>query len=463
MTNYHLWNPYTDVSNLVRFLNIGPIVIERGEGAYVYNQHGKKYINAGSSLWNVAVGHGRKELAQAAKEQMETLAYASCHEQTNMIAVKLADKLCEMTDYYYDMAYLACNGSDAVDAAFKVVRQYFRQHKDKTLQGKYKIISFENSYHGSSFGAISASGNEKDKKLYGPLLQGFIQVPPPYAYQKAYGTQEQKECEKRCISYVKEILKSEGTDTIAAFIAEPIMGCYGVIPFSDEFFEALIGLCHEHQILFISDEVSTGFGRTGRMFVCDGWKEKPDILCLSKGISSGYLPLSAMLTTSEIYQNFKKKDFLFEHGCTASGHPVSCAVALRNIQILEEEHLCENATEVGTYLIEKIRELMPSHSMIGDVRGRGLMIGIELLDGEKPMSEEMTYQIMTDCAILGMLTYYERNIIALFPPLIITKEIADDIVSILDKALDNSKMGSFNRKKRAMKAFSESMINKKIE
>lgn len=463
MKNYHLWNPCSDVEDLADMVDMGPMRIVRGDGVYVYNEKGKRYLNAGSSLWNVAVGHGREELCQIAYDQMKQCAYASCHEQTNPPAMQLAEKLCNMTGGFYDMAYLASNGADAVETAIKTARQYFRQHENPAFSGKYKIISFVGCYHGASYGAVSTSTDPLDEKLYGPLLPGFLKIEPPYAYHKAYGTSDQAECEKRCLAAISELIQNEDENTIAAFIAEPVMGCAGIIPFSDEFFVSLIQLLHKHHILFIADEVTTGFGRTGRMFVSENWAERPDMMCLSKGLISGYLPLSAMLATEKVFKNFRGKGRRLEHGYTASGHPVCCAVALKNIQIIEEESLCQNSAEVGKYLLDQIAVLQKKYGCIGDLRGRGLMIGMELINSEtkEPLSANDTKKIMLDTAMMGVLMYYDRNILGLFPPLILTKEQADEIVAVLSKSLDISKSGIRKRRIRMMKELSNRALQKK--
>ena len=294
-------------------------------------------------------------------------------------------------------------------------------------------------------------------------MPGFLKIEPPYAYHKAYGTSDQAECEKRCLAAISELIQNEDENTIAAFIAEPVMGCAGIIPFSDEFFVSLIQLLHKHHILFIADEVTTGFGRTGRMFVSENWAERPDMMCLSKGLISGYLPLSAMLATEKVFKNFRGKGRRLEHGYTASGHPVCCAVALKNIQIIEEESLCQNSAEVGKYLLDQIAVLQKKYGCIGDLRGRGLMIGMELINSEtkEPLSANDTKKIMLDTAMMGVLMYYDRNILGLFPPLILTKEQADEIVAVLSKSLDISKSGIRKRRIRMMKELSNRALQKK--
>ena len=451
---YHLWNPFTDLEEFLPYKDVGPMTIVRGEGPFVYNEAGKKFINASGSLWNVAVGHGREELADIAFDQMKKLCYSSCFRQTHPKACELADCLCALTGNYYDKAYLGSNGSEAVETALKMTRQYFRQSKGEDKRGKYKILSFKGCYHGVSYGAIGLSGDEINEKLYAPLPGGLIKVEPPYSYHRAYGTEDQAECEYKCLEEIQRVIEREGPDTMAAFIAEPVMGERGIVTISDSFFDSLMELLNKYDMLMIADEVTTGFGRTGDLFATDRWKKRPDILCLGKGISSGYLPVSAVLATKKVYENFKGEDKYFQHGSTSSGNPVCSAVALGNINIILRENLVENSRETGTYLIRKIKSLMEERPVLGDVRGRGLMIGLELVEDRitrKPLGESEMFEIVADCASLGVIVYYNRNVIALFPPLIITKDIADHIYSALKTALDTSKKEEILKKKRLLK------------
>lgn len=458
---YHLWNPFTDLEEFVPYKDMGPMTLVRGEGPYVYNASGKKFINASGSLWNVAVGHGREELAEAAAEQMKTLCYSSCFQQTHPRAVEFADKLCRLTNYEYDKVYLGCNGSEAIETAIKLTRQYFRQSDDEALRGKYKIISFNGSYHGVTYTAMALSGEEIYEKLYAPLPTGIVHIDPPFAYHGSYGTEDQAECESRCIKSLRELIESEGPETVAAFIAEPVMGDIGILPLSDDFFDKVTEVCKEYDMLVIADEVTTGFGRTGSLFASESWKIRPDIMCLGKGISSGYLPMSAVMAKSSVYKNFIGKEY-FQHGSTSSGNPVCCAVAMANIDIILSEHLIENSAETGRYILDNLRDMMKERSIIGDVRGRGLMIGIELVkdrSSKEPYKMKEVFNIAADCASQGLIPYYNNNFMALFPPLIIDKKIADDILTILSSSLKTGKTENIRKK---MRLFSELAASKKI-
>ena len=456
-TPYHLWNPFTVMDEFLPLLEFGPMVITRGEGPYVFNEQGVRYINGLSSLWNVAIGHGREELVEAASKQMRELAYASCFRQVHPRAIELAAKLVQITAGRFEHVYLGSNGSEAVETAIKMARQYHRQSPHPKDHNRYKIISLRNSYHGVSYGALSTSGLEIDAAKFGPLLPGFIQIEPPYCYRCPYEKHGHPDCGLACADAFEKTVQSEGAETVAAFIMEPIMGAFGIVDPPEEFYKRAGEICHRHGLLFIVDEVATGFGRTGKLFASEDWDPQPDILCLGKSMSSGYLPLAATLATEAIFQRFNGRGNRFENGSTSSGHPVCAAVGLANIDIVMGEKLPENAARIGTYLKSRLKELVGKRELIGDIRGKGLMIGIELVKdrGKKiPLKDEKIFDIYLDIATLGLIVYYRRNVLALLPPLIIDEGIADQIVTILDKALDTGKRAGIARRARLAKEFS---------
>lgn len=459
--SYHLWNPFTVMDEFLKTRDFGPITIVRGDGAYVFNARGTRFINGFSSLWNVAIGHGREELVEAAAKQMRELAYASCFRQTHPRAIELAAKLVEITGGCYQHVYLGTNGSEAVETALKMARQYHKQSPDSSDRGRYKIISLHHSYHGVSYGVTSTSGLESDEEKFGPLLPGFVQIEPPYCYRCPYGKAGHPECGLACATALEEKIQHEGPRSVAAFILEPILGAYGIIVPPEEYYKAVGQICRRHGVLLIADEVTTGFGRAGKLFVSEDWDPAPDILCLAKAISSGYLPLAATLATEPIYARFLGEGNQFEHGSTASGHPVCAAVGLKNIELLIGENLPENAASVGAHLIKGLRALMETREQIGEVRGRGLMIGIELVkdrNSKNSVSDKEAFDILLDLATLGLLVYYRRNIIGLLPPLIIDEGIADEIVVAVDRALDTGLKANIARKARLAKEFAASKL-----
>ena len=454
---YSLWNPFSDMDQLTGFLGFGPIVIEKGEGAYIFDGKGRKYISGFSGLWNVAIGYGRQELIDAASQQMKELAFASCFRQTHLKAIELADKLVQISPEQYEYVYLGTNGSEAVETAIKVARQYARQSSDTANRSRYKILSLKNSYHGVSLAAMSTSGLESEKEKFGPLPDGFKQIDPPYCYRCPFGESAYPECGLKCAAALKNKIEEEGPETVSAFILEPIMGAYGMIVPPEEYYEEVGKICREYGLLFIADEVTTGFGRTGKLFMSQDWKIQPDILCLAKAISSGYLPLSATLVTAEIFESFIGEGRRFNHGSTASGHPVCAAVGMANIDIIINEKLPENAARIGEYLLEKLNILKQENALLGDVRGQGLMIGIELVKDratKEELPEELVMELLMDAATRGLIFYFTRSVIGIIPPLIIDEKIADDIVDILSKTLHISKLANVKRKAKLAKEFS---------
>jgi adenosylmethionine-8-amino-7-oxononanoate aminotransferase len=459
--DYPLWNPFTVMDQFVPLRHFGPMTICRGEGAYVFNERGQRFINGMSSLWNVAIGYGREELVEAAAGQMRELAFASTFRQTHPRAIELAARLIEITGGRYSRAFLGVTGSDAVEAALKMARQYSRQSLLPGDHGRYKILSLRYSYHGVSYGAISASGQSSDLTKYGPLVPGYIQIEPPYCYRCPYGEAAYPACELACAAALERAIEAEGPETCSAFILEPVMGAAGIIDPPDAYYSLIGEICRRHGLLLVADEVTTGFGRTGKLFATSEWDPPPDILCLSKAISSGYLPLAATLATETIYRRFLGAGNQFEHGSTAAGHPVCAAVRLINIEIILREQLAERADRVGTHLRAGLEGLMREHALIGDVRGRGLMLGIELVKDratKDPLTADECFAVAVDIANLGLITYPVRNIIGLFPPLIIDEAIADEIVSILDRALRTGAASALGRKGRLIREFVKSKL-----
>jgi adenosylmethionine-8-amino-7-oxononanoate aminotransferase len=262
---------------------------------------------------------------------------------------------------------------------------------------------------------------------------------------------------------LKSKIESEGHETVAAFIFEPVMGAYGFIVPPEEYYKEIGKICKEYGILFIVDEVTTGFGKTGKLFMSQDWKIQPDIMCLSKGISSGYLPLAATLVTEKIFDNFLGKGRALEHGSTASGHPVCAAVGLANIDIIMNEKLPENASIIGNYLLNKLKPLEDRNNSVGEVRGRGLIIGIELVKNKEtrePLTNDMVQELGIDSANRGLLIYFIRNVLGIVPPLTINETIADEISEILDRVIDLSTGAIIKRKARLAKELAITKINK---
>src|SRR5262245_4292163 len=352
-----------------------PLVVVEGKGAMLRDAEGREYIDGLSGLWNVNVGHGRGELADAASAQMRRIAFASAYiGATNEPAVHLAEKIVRHAYPNSAAVYFTTAGAESNESSFKFARYYW---KVKDQPQKTKIISRMHAYHGVTMAAMSATGMTAYHKMFGPLVPGFIQAPPPYAYRWS-GNEEPG---IGAADAVERAILAEGPETVAAVIAEPVMGAGGVIVPPPSYFPRLREICDRHDVLLIADEVITGVGRTGRWFALGHWSIEPDLVSFAKGVTSGYLPLGGVIASKHVHEAIESApaDRKFMHAATYSGHPVCCAVGLRNVEIIESEGLVERAAVMGRRLLaglERLRELPE----VGDVRGLGMMCGVELVD-----------------------------------------------------------------------------------
>ncbi len=356
-----------------------PLVIERGEGVHVYDLDGHRYIDTVASLWNVNVGHNRAEVKAAISAQLDKLAYYSTFQNTsNPPAIELSARLMNLfAPEGMKKVLFSSGGSDAVETAMKLARQYWQ------LQGRaqrHKFISLKLGYHGVHFGGASVNGNPQFRQAYEPLLGGCFQVESPYLYRNPWGETDPARLARLCAEELDRAIQYQGPDTVAALIAEPVQGAGGVIVPHPSYWPALRAICDKHQVLLISDEVVTGFGRIGAMCGARAWGVVPDIMALAKGINSGYVPLGATLLNERVASAFEQPAVpaALMHGYTYSGHALACAAANANLAIVEAEDLPGNAARVGALLNERLKELM-RYPRVGDVRGLGLMAAVELV------------------------------------------------------------------------------------
>ena len=351
-----------------------PLIVDSGEGAMLHLADGRQVIDGLAGLWNVNVGHGRGVLADAAAAQMRRIAYTSAYVgATNEPAVRLAEKIVGHAYPNSSAVYYTTAGAESNESAFKTARFYWKV-KDKP--NKTKFISRHHAYHGVTMAAMSATGMAAYHKMFGPLVPGFIQVAPPYAYR----WQGNSEPGVGAAEAVEQAILAEGPDTVAAVICEPVMGAGGVIVPPATYFPKLREICDKYEVLLIADEVITGFGRTGRWFAMGHWGVEPDIVSFAKGVTSGYLPLGGIILSKQIHDAILDAplDRRYMHAATYSGHPVCCAVGVRNVEIIEEEGLVERSAQLGKRLLAALEELynLPN---VGEVRGLGMMCGIELV------------------------------------------------------------------------------------
>jgi putrescine aminotransferase len=422
----------------------GPVIIAGGSGATVVDTAGRRYIDGSACLWNVNAGHGRAELAEAAAAQIRRLAYSPLFTSlSHEPAIALAAKLAEICPGDLDAALFASGGSEANDTAFKLVRYYWRL---RGQPARVKIIARYGGYHGLTIAATAATGIPAYWERFQPLAPGFLHVSMPNPYAMGVPAAE---CSRRCVEELEQTLAREGPETVAAFIAEPVAGTGGVIVPPEDYLPGVFEVCRRHGVLCIADEVITGFGRLGTRFGVEQWGVVPDVMVLAKGITSGYFPFAAIMLRGALFREMQDlaPDGPFMHGFTYSGHPVGCAVALANIAILERERLTENAAAVGRVLLGALHASLDAHPLVGEVRGRGLMAGVELVRDRDarakfPPDLGVGRRVVREAAARGVLLRpLPGDVIAMSPPLVATEAQALQIVEALRGALDATREG----------------------
>ena len=425
------------VSNLRQLQEYGPLIFTHGEGVYLWDSEGKRYIDSFAGLWNVNVGHGRTELAEVAKEQMEELAYApTFFGLATPPVIELSAKLASMFPGSLNHFNFTSGGAESNEGAIKMARYYWHL---KGKPEKVKIISRMMAYHGIAMGALSATGIPAYWTGFGPRPEGFMHLSAPYKYRNGDGLSDDEFVEK-LVNELKETIAREGADTIAAFIGEPVQGAGGVVPPPQTYWQEVSKVLKENDILLIHDEVITGFGRTGTMFGMQQYGVTPDIASFAKGITSGYIPLGGVAVSDNIFDVMAEPDQVFMHGFTYSGHPVACAVALRNIQIIEDENLPKNAGKVGEHMISELSKLL-ERPYIGNVRGKGMMMIVEYVADKATKAKfdaslNVGGRIQAATRQRGIIVRASNDGVSISPPLTLTMEQADEVVAALADALD---------------------------
>jgi len=413
---------------------IPQLMFASGSGAILTDVEGREYVDGMASLWNVNVGYGRAELAEAAATQMKSLAFSSAYGGfSTKPAIELAAKLAELAPGDLEVTYFASGGAEANDTTYKIARLYWKLRGEP---GRVNIISRIRDYHGLTYGATSATGLANFWKGFEPLAPGFLHAPSPDPYRFS----GEGSAGAAYVKALEEVVLKAGADTVAAVVAEPVQGAGGVIVPPPDYFPLLRKVCNKYGLLLIADEVITGFGRTGRWFAMEHWNVQADLMVFAKGVTSGYLPLSGVMLTRDVHDTLKTVKGPFQHGFTYSGHPTACAVGLRNLQILEDEHLVERAAEKGAYLLKRLQDLR-SHDIVGDVRGLGLVAAIELVRDRATKEQfevsagaarRIWQAALEEGVIVRPLT---GDVLAMSPPFVISNEQIDRIVSVLDKAI----------------------------
>lgn len=436
----HVWH---HISQHKRYETVDPLVIIEGKGMNVWDAKGKKYLDAVSGgVWTVNVGYGRETIADAVREQLVKLNYfansAGSIPGANF-AKALIDKMPGMSRVYFSNS-----GSEANEKAYKIVRQIAH---NKYGGKKHKILYRDRDYHGTTITALSSTGQLQRKDQYGPFTPGFVEVPHCCEYRSQYG--DDGDYGVKAALAIEEVILREGPDTVGALVLEPITAGGGVITPPEGYWEKVQEICKKYDILLHIDEVVCGLGRTGKWFGYQHYGIKPDIVTMAKGVASGYAAISCTVTTEEVFDQFKNnpsdpmsffRDISTFGGCTAGP-----AAALENMRIIEDENLLDNVTKMGDYLLGKLHELKEKHEVIGDVRGKGLFCGLELVvdrETKQPVDESITQAVVGECMAQGVIigatnrSFREfNNTLCLSPALICTTEELDEIVTAIDNAL----------------------------
>ncbi len=412
-----------------------PINVKSARGVNLYDREGKKYIDFSSQLMNVNIGHGNPRVADAVMRQMQEVSYVYPGMATQ-VRGELGKLIAEITPGNLTKTFFTLGGSEAVENAIKIARIY---------TGRSKIIAQYRSYHGATYGSMSAGGDPRKHAVDNQSAPGFIHVENPYFYRCPWNTNSMEECGNMALQQLERIIKFENPDSIAAMIFEGESGSSGCIKYPSFYWQKLREMADKYGILLIDDEVMSGFGRTGKWFGIDNYGVTPDIMCIAKGLTSGYLPLGGTVVTDTIAKYFDEKPLTI--GLTYSAHPTSCAAALENLKIMQEGNMVENAAQMGFYIEHKVAELRAKHPSIGDFRNTGLLGCIELVKNQKtkepitpwnakPEESEATYRIAAKIRELGMFTFVKWNFIFIAPPLCITEAEIDEGMEIIDQALN---------------------------
>ncbi|HPQ43314.1 MAG TPA: aspartate aminotransferase family protein [Syntrophales bacterium] len=419
--------------------------IQKGEGIYLYDTDGKRYIDGSGGAVVVSIGHGVTEIRDAMLEQAQLLSFAHGSQFTSRAAIDLADKIVSMSPLGLDRVYYLSGGSEAVETAIKMARQY---QVDRGKPSKYKVISRWTSYHGNTLGALALSGHTGRRRYHQPLIQHTPHIAPAYCYRCSFGC-DPATCHLECADDLERTILYEGPDSVSAFIAEPVVGATaGALVPKDGYFQRIREICDKYDVLLMVDEVMSGIGRTGKNFCIDHWNVIPDMIIASKGLASGYTPIYCVVVKDEIRTAILNGNGAFVHGHTYSQNPLSCAIALAVLTYIEKHDLVRRSASMGEYLLKRLLGL-DGHSIVGDVRGLGLFLGVEFVknkDSKEPFDPSLKVNtLISNRAFEKGLICYPGNggadgvhgdHILLAPPFIITEEQCDAIVDILHASID---------------------------
>ncbi len=433
----YIWHPCSQMKD---YEDLPPIIIEKGKGMYLYDINGKRYVDVVSSWWCNLLGHCNPRINNAVKKQIDKLEHVIFANFSHKTAITLCEKLLPHLPKGLCKFNFTDNGSSAIEAAMKVSFQY---HYQTGNPQKKRFMALSDAYHGETIGALSVGGVDLYSEIYKPILLDIIRINGPDCFRCKYGKCREN-CSCECFSHAEEIFKNYGDET-AAILVEPLLqGSAGMKVYPPLYLKKLRKLCNQYNVHLIADEIATGYGRTGKMFACEHAGISPDIMCLSKGLTGGYMPMALFITTQKIYDAFYAEyndGKAFMHSHTYSGNPLACSAAIEVLNILEQDHIIKNANEKSKYFTKMIKDKFLSLENVGEVRSIGLINAIELVKDKKtkePFDDKLRigYQIYKLALEKGVLLRPLGNVIYFNPPLIITKE---DMDFVTDVALECTK------------------------
>jgi adenosylmethionine-8-amino-7-oxononanoate aminotransferase len=412
------------------------LVWVKGRGAILEDADGNEYLDGLAGLWNNTAGHGQQTLVDAATQQMSTLPYASGYTgSTNPRAIELAERLAEIMYPKINHFFFTSGGGESSDSNFKMARYYW---KLKGKPEKIKVISRQWGYHGVTLAAMSATGISSYWPMFEPRMPGFVHIPSPYPYRY-----QAPSGESQGIAAANELEKAilrEGPDSVAMFLAEPVQGAGGVIVPQEDYFPRIREICDQYEVLFVADEVITGFGRTGTMFGLQHWNVEPDMIQFAKGITSGYFPLGGIGISDEIYQTMTESETAWMHAYTYSSHPVGCSVGLAMLDLIEKEDFTTQARDKGARLLTNLKDTLGDHPNVGDVRGLGMMCAVEIVKDQSTgeefdASEKIGPKVHQAGVQRGLFSRVRGDVYCLAPPIITSEQQLDQIVNILNDSI----------------------------
>ena len=411
-----------------------PLIIHRAEGIYYWDVTGKRYFDGISGIFVATLGHRHPRVMAAMQNQMEILSFAPPMHGIADVTLDFVEKLGNITPGNLNYVKSFSGGSESIEAAIKFTRQYFKQ---TGYPGKYKFISRYFGYHGATFGAMAASGTGKRKTGFEPQMGGFLKVFPPTYYRDRFSTWE--ECNRFCAQSFEDVIINEDPETIAGIIIEPIGNTGGIITPTEEYFQIIRQICDRYNVILIYDEIITGFARTGAMFAAQTFNVTPDVICSGKGLSSGAIPLGAMITKEDMGHAFYgevEDEINFAHGHTFAGNPLACAVGIAVIDEIQHEKLDQKAQNLGDYLAKKLQKLT-RYGVVREVRGKGLLLGVELVKDTETMEPypELGQALKRTTLQNGLILRIDPSWFAVAPALIATESDIDELGDLIEKSL----------------------------